>query len=183
MKPPIFKSASSFGFGTASRLPGDPPVPKRLARDIVEKLNSTPGNALSTDLFDQPLTLVKDVELTATPGPGHYDGQSWKKKRQPEFSFGTSAQRPAASTRATRVPGPGQYKPAGTTGKQTAPTMRKGPVYGFGTAKLGGSLSVSDVPGPGSYLIPSAFGTQPHSDHRSIPQFSFGCTPRDAGME
>ena len=183
VKPPIFKSASSFGFGTASRLPGDPPVPKRLARDIVEKLNSTPGNALSTDLFDQPLTLVKDVELTATPGPGHYDGQSWKKKRQPEFSFGTSAQRPAASTRATRVPGPGQYKPAGTTGKQTAPTMRKGPVYGFGTAKLGGSLSVSDVPGPGSYLIPSAFGTQPHSDHRSIPQFSFGCTPRDAGME
>lgn len=183
VKPPVYKSASSFGFGTSSRLPGDAPVPKRLDRSTVEKLNATPGSALTADLFDNPLPLVKDAELTATPGPGQYDGEAWKKKRPPAFSFGTSAQRPAASTRASRVPGPGKYKPAQTTGQKTALTMRKGPAFGFGTAKLGGNLPASDGPGPGSYVIPSAFGLQPGAEHRSLPQFTFGTTPRDAGME
>jgi hypothetical protein len=182
-KPPIYKAASSFGFGTSSRLPGDAPVPKRLDRKTMEKLNSTPGSALTADLFDAPQPLVKDAELSATPGPGHYDGEAWKKKRPPAFSFGTSAQRPAASTRASRVPGPGKYKPAQTTGQKTALTLRKGPAFGFGTAKLGGNLPASDVPGPGSYVIPSAFGIQPGAEHRSLPQFTFGTTPRDAGME
>lgn len=183
VKPPIYKAASSFGFGTASRLPGDAPVPKRLDRKTIEKLNSTPGSALTADLFTQQGGLVKDAELTATPGPGHYDGEAWKKKRPPAYSFGTSAQRPANSTRASRVPGPGKYKPAATTGQSTAPTHRKGPAFGFGTAKLGGNMPASDVPGPGSYLIPSAFGVQPAAEHRSLPQFSFGTTPRDVGME
>jgi len=183
VKPPIYKAASSFGFGTASRLPGDAPVPKRLDRSTIEKLNSTPGSALTADLFSQPAALVKDAELTATPGPGHYDGEAWKKKRVPAYSFGTSAQRPSPTTRATRVPGPGKYKPAQTTGQDTALTLRKGPAFGFGTAKLGGNLPASDVPGPGSYVIPSAFGVQPATDHRSLPQFTFGTTPRDAGME
>lgn len=183
VKPPIYKSASSFGFGTSSRLPGDAPVPKRLDRSTIEKLNSTPGSALTTDLFSQPAAMVKDAELTATPGPGHYDGEAWKKKRPPAYSFGTSAQRPSVSTRASRVPGPGKYKPAQTTGQSTSLTLRKGPAFGFGTAKLGGNLPASDVPGPGSYLIPSAFGVQPGAEHRSLPQFTFGTTPRDAGME
>jgi hypothetical protein len=135
------------------------------------------------DLFGQPATMVKDAELLATPGPGSYDGQSWRKKQTPAFSFGTSAQRPAASTRASRVPGPGKYKPAQTTGQATAPTMRKGPAFGFGTAKLGGNLPASDVPGPGSYVVPSAMGAQPASQLRSLPQFSFGTTPRDADLD
>ena len=183
MKPPIYKSASSFGFGTSSRLPGDAPVQKRMDRSTLEKLSSVPGSAITEDLFNAPQTLVKDKSLTATPGPGDYDGEAWKKKRPPAFSFGTSAQRPAPTMNATRVPGPGNYKPAQTTGQKTAVTMRKGPAFGFGTAKLGGNLPSSDTPGPGSYVIPSSMGVQPKAEYRSLPQFSFGTTPRDAGME
>ena len=179
-KPPIYKSAPSTGFGTSSRLPGDAPVPKRLDRTTIERLNATGASEV---LGGESKPLVKDAELMATPGPGSYDEHSWRKKREPAFSFGTSAQRPAASTRASRVPGPGKYRPAQTLGQNTALTMAKGPAVGFGTAKIGGGIAPTDVPGPGSYVIPSAMAVQPASNKRTLPMFSFGTTPRDAGME
>eukprot|EP00961_Rhodomonas_salina_P077796 1043984-Rhodomonas_salina.3 len=40
-KPPPYKSAPSFGFGTSARLPGDGAVPKRLDRSTMEKLNQS----------------------------------------------------------------------------------------------------------------------------------------------
>jgi hypothetical protein len=123
----------------------------------------------------------KDNELEATPGPGHYDGQSWRKKRPPAYSFGTTAQRPAASTRATRVPGPGKYKVGDTTGDSTVLTLRKAPAFGFGTAKIGMKIGNTTTPGPGAYMCPSAFGHQA-AHHRSLPQFTFGTSPRETGV-
>ena len=152
-KPPVYKSAPSTGFGTSSRLPGDAPVPKRLDRTTIERLNATGASEV---LGGESKPLVKDAELMATPGPGSYDEHSWRKKREPAFSFGTSSQRPAASTRASRVPGPGKYRPAQTLGQSTALTMAKGPAVGFGTAKIGGGIAPIGSEGMGaSALRPS----------------------------
>uniref|UniRef100_A0A7S0W906 Outer dense fiber protein 3 n=1 Tax=Hemiselmis tepida TaxID=464990 RepID=A0A7S0W906_9CRYP len=184
-KPPAYKSAPSFGFGTSARLPGDPHVPKRLDRATLEKLNSTHGShaAGMGQATGQTQEGAHDPELEATPGPGHYDGQSWRKKKPPAYSFGTTAQRPSASTRATRVPGPGKYKPGETTGDATMPTLRKNPAFGFGTARGGsfGRSTADDSPGPGSYVCPSAFGKQAGA-RRSLPRFSFGTSPRETGI-
>mmetsp|Transcript_54957 Transcript_54957/g.112228 ORF Transcript_54957/g.112228 Transcript_54957/m.112228 type:complete len:283 (-) Transcript_54957:237-1085(-) len=180
-KPPPYKSAPSFGFGTAPRLPGEIPVPKRLDRSTLEKLNSSGASALAgLGDFSNISQPGQDDELGVTPGPGQYDGNAWKKKRPPAFSFGTSAQR-ATGTRAAMVPGPGQYKRVETTGGRTSMTLRKGPAFGFGTAKLGGLNRDKDVPGPGSYPLPSSFGTQ-YAHNRTLPQFSFGTSPRETGI-
>jgi hypothetical protein len=181
-KPPAYKSAPSFGFGTGSRLPGDAPVPKRLDRQTMEKLQTTMGNTTMGDRTGATENAGHDAELEATPGPGQYDGQSWRKKRPPAFSFGTSAQRPSASTRATRVPGPGKYKPGETTGDSTMLTLKKNPAFRFGTARSGTLLNPSDTPGPGSYVFPSAFGKQTGDKRRSLPNFSFGTSPRETGI-
>ena len=182
-KPPPYKSAPSFGFGTAARLPGEAHVPKRLDRSTLQKLNSTMGSQAGGlgDVSSHDSGDFKDNELEATPGPGHYDGQSWRKKRPPAYSFGTTAQRPAASTRATRVPGPGKYKVGDTTGDSTVLTLRKAPAFGFGTAKIGMKIGNTTTPGPGAYMCPSAFGHQA-AHHRSLPQFTFGTSPRETGV-
>ena len=177
VKPPPYRSAPSYGFGTAARLPGEVPVPKRMDRNMLEKLNSSIGSGLSGVEVSQAVP-TKDMELEATPGPGQYDNVSWIKKRPPAYSFGTSAQRPMPTTRANRVPGPGQYKLCETTGEKTAPTHRKGPSYGFGTAKLG--MRLKD--GPGSYAAPSALQDQVASIHRTLPMFTFGSSPRETGI-
>lgn len=185
VKPPAYKSAPSFGFGTSSRLPGDAPVLKRLDRTTLDKLNTTMGSH-AANMGDRSGNADQhgnhDAELEATPGPGQYDGQSWRKKRPPAYSFGTSAQRPSASTRATRVPGPGKYKQGETTGDGTMLTLKKNPAFGFGTARSGTLLNPSDTPGPGSYVCASAFGKQTGTRKRNLPQFSFGTSPRETGV-
>lgn len=147
-KPPTYKSASKFGFGTGSRMPGMPPVPKRLDRSTLEKLSVAPGGAFAGGDMVGALEMPgKDEELGQTPGPGAYDNGFWRKQNPPAFSFGTGSQRPAGNTRATRVPGPGHYKLGTTTGTQTAVILRKSPAVGFGTAKLGAGYRGPEVPG------------------------------------
>lgn len=157
-------------------------MPKRLDRSTMEKLNQSGASGFGGGLGDSGMgdLPAKDDELGVTPGPGQYDGNAWKNKRPPAFSFGTQAQR-AGGTRAAMVPGPGQYKLAQTTGPRTSLTLRKGPMFGFGTAKLGGLASNKDVPGPGAYALPSAFGTQ-YNHNRTLPQFTFGTSPRETGV-
>jgi hypothetical protein len=152
-------------------------------RNMLEKLNSSIGSGLSgVDLTQGVAVPTKDMELEATPGPGQYDNSSWNKKRPPAYSFGTSAQRPAPTARANRFPGPGQYKLCETTGERTAPTHRKGPSFGFGTAKLGVRLRDGEFPGPGAYAAPSALQDQVASTHRTLPMFTFGSSPRETGV-
>jgi hypothetical protein len=144
----------------------------------MEKLNqSGVGGFGDLDASQMP---AKDDELGITPGPGQYDNNAWKKKRPPAFSFGTQAQR-AVGTRAVMVPGPGQYKAAQSTGPRTSITLRKGPMHGFGSAKLGGLARDKDVPGPGAYALPSSLGTQ-YTHNRTLPQFTFGTSPRETGI-
>jgi hypothetical protein len=150
---------------------------------MLEKLNSSVGSGVSgVDISQNIAVPTKDMELEATPGPGQYENTLWNKKRPPAYSFGTSAQRPAPTTRATRVPGPGHYKVCETTGEKTAPTLRKGPSFGFGTAKLGMRLKDGEFPGPGSYAVPSALQDQVASIHRTLPMFTFGSSQRETGV-
>eukprot|EP00292_Cryptomonas_paramecium_P009556 CAMPEP_0113682590 /NCGR_PEP_ID=MMETSP0038_2-20120614/12764_1 /TAXON_ID=2898 /ORGANISM="Cryptomonas paramecium" /LENGTH=249 /DNA_ID=CAMNT_0000601709 /DNA_START=172 /DNA_END=921 /DNA_ORIENTATION=- /assembly_acc=CAM_ASM_000170 len=177
-KPPPYKTAPSFGFGTSARLPGETPHQKRMDRSLLQSLEGSLDQALD----DQPPPVV-DMELEPTPGPGQYDDAVVVvKKRHPAYSFGTSAQRPGPTARASKLPGPGQYKACETVGERTAPTHRKGPSFGFGTAKLGSRLKDGQFPGPGSYDAPSAFDTQSYSVHRTLPKFTFGSFPRETGI-
>jgi hypothetical protein len=135
-------------------MPGGPPVPKRLDRTTLEKLAVAPGGAFAGGEAAGAVSApTNDNELTQTPGPGTYDGGAWRKKNAPAFSFGTGAQRPAAATRANRVPGPGHYKLGSSTGENTAVTMRKGPSISFGTGKIGGGPRPPDIPGATRHVI------------------------------
>mmetsp|Transcript_2784 Transcript_2784/g.6664 ORF Transcript_2784/g.6664 Transcript_2784/m.6664 type:complete len:283 (-) Transcript_2784:192-1040(-) len=176
-KPPAYKSAPSFGFGTSSRLPGDAPVAKRLDRSAMDSLN---GTTTSMNLLEKPeMNTSKDQEIITTPGPGEYDNFSWKNKRPPAFSFGTSAQRAGPSMSASKIPGPGQYKLGQTTGPRTSLTLRRGPSISFGASRPKANVYAnSEYPGPGAYPIPSSVGVQPTTDHRSLPSFSFGTSQR-----
>ncbi len=146
-------------------------------RNTLERLSSS-----GIEFEPSVAVATKDTELEATPGPGQYESITTFKKRQPAFSFGTSAQRPAPTTRATRVPGPGQSRVCETTGEKTAPTHQKAPAFGFGSAKLGMRMRDGEFPGPGSYAAPSAFDTQFASIHRTLPKFTFGSSPRETGV-
>jgi hypothetical protein len=144
-------AAPSFGFGSETRGDASAKQLKQMPGPGTYAVPGVIGNDGPSKTLHASLTYSPEAkEHAKKPGPGAYDGDVLRTRKQdPQYKLGTSQRPDLASGKKGPQPAPGSYNPS-TTFTQTASQR-----WGFGTEKRLRAADAGQAPGAGTYTLPS----------------------------